>query len=342
MELLQETYIGKTSILQQMEDILGSLRKKYSYEWAHSTNYILPKINRDALLVTLGDYIKEQFGFGTVIITVVNDTKLRASTLGFLSTKEGIAYTNDLDDISLKNAIMITSEGPKFDTKKFSPEILVILSTGILFTTSISTGGIVAALLHEIGHSFSKGILGSQEFDRRIEEKYADSFAVMYGYGAELNSVLSKVSTYNLQRDLHFLRKTPIINVFAGLKDISVSLFNRITADVPHTSLIKRMNDTISQLEYELSKADITPQQRQDLLRDIQRAKQITAAYCNDSPSLGDKVYKMYLSNIEPNLPKERRIDTHADKFGSAQTIESMYNKMYESQKGYFKTYQKK
>lgn len=340
-QILQEVYYGKILRVQQIEDTLNLLRKTYAYEGIHNPLYIIQKINKDELLTKMSNYIKEQWGFGEVIITITNDKALKAGTIGFLATKEGIAFTDDfIKRVELNKAIVMTLEGPRFDSKQFSPNILIMLSSGLLFSTFITVEEIMAAFLHEIGHSFSKGVLGSRDFDDMVDEKYADSFCIMYGYGAELNSVLTKITTYRRVESSSILRKIPVVNVFVGLKDILNSFIAREVIGDVHPSIDTRMKDSIAQMEYDLNQADnLSPKQKEVLSKNLDRAKLIYNKYYKNTPYMSDTIFKAYSSKIEPNLYRQSKAEERAQRSISPTIINQAYDELNNVDKGYFKAY---
>lgn len=328
MQVLNEVYFGKVIALQQLEDTLKKLRFKYESDGRRNPNLIHKEINRDPLVAKIANYIKEQFGFGEVIVTITATTKLRASTVSFLADKNGVAYIDELKGINLKDTLVVTREGIRYN-KKFNPSILIIISSGILFSPLVSIEELVAVLLHEIGHSFSKATIGSNEFNARIDEKFADQFATMYGYGPELSSILGKISVRNQYEDTESLRKVPILNVFVGLNNIRKALWDRLVDGNVHPTLSRRMNDTIRQLQNELDRSEgLTTKQKKELQANLDKAKSIASEYYNDTPYASDTVFKYYSKNIEPTLGVETKADLHAETYGSDHLVNQRFTSL--------------
>ena len=323
MEVLNEIYFGKVISLQQIEDVINKLKSKYGIDGRKNPRLIYKEINRDPFVAKIGEYIRNEFGFGEVIVTIAADSKMRASTMSFLADKHGIAYMDELKGVNIKNTLVVTSNGIRYDNSKFKPNILIVISTGILFSPYVTTEELIAVLLHEIGHSFSKATLGSDEFNARIDEKFADQFVTMYGYGAELTKVLTKVSTNHQYQDFSSLKDIPILNVFIGFNNIRKSLMSRAIDGNEHPTMYKRMKNTVQQLEYELKRSEnLTPKQRKELENNIDVAKESIAKYYSNTPNLSDKVYKFYEKNIEHKLGKEIDADKHADLYGSSDLVD--------------------
>ena len=340
--ILQEVYFGKSINIQRIEDLLTAIRNKYKDEGVKAPALVVNKVNRDPMMLKVTDLIKDQFNFKEVIFTIRHDNELRAYTICYVSSNKSLLSLDQKSQEELKDSVILTQDGPIFNHKNLHPNMLIVFSTGILFSDTISIPELMAALLHEIGHAFSKSIIGSKEFDVRIDEKHADSFATMYGYGPELNGALTKISTYNQFKDHETLRKIPIINVFVSLKNIFGSVWNRMVIGNEHPSIAQRMNNTIAQLELDLAKSEnLTIAQRKELEGDLNKAKQVRDTYYNSSPTLGDAVYRGYMHHVEPRLPREALADRHADQYGSIEDINQFYSDLYMKQKGYFKSYKK-
>ena len=323
MNILNEVYFGKVIALQQLEDTLDQLRNKYSANWRDDIPRLYRVINRDPLVQEkMPKYIREQFGFGEVIVTITNSTELNASTLGLMADKNGVGYLDDMKPIQLKDVIITTSEGIRYDNKKISPTILILISMGLLFSNQISTQELMAALLHEIGHSFSKAFLASDKFNQRIDERFADSFATMYGYGPELNTVLTKISVNKQYEGIENLRHIPIVNIFVGLNNIRSSVMDRGVRGLDHPSIQRRMDNTITQLEYDLNRAELSPKKKKEIQAMLDKAKADMNRFYDESPYASDSIYRFYMKNVEPRLPKETDADEYMDKYGSYAIID--------------------
>ena len=318
MEILQEVYIGKVNALRKVEKIIDELKLRYSLKWFENIATVHREINKDLLIAQMGKHLQDQFGFGEVLITISRDTNPNASTMTMLTDKMGNAYGDGLESVNLRSSIMLTKEGIRFDNRKVAPNILIIISMGMLLSSRIESAEVMAALLHEIGHSFSKATIGSKEFDARIDEKFADQFVTMYGYGPELGSVLSKITTIHSEKSLKIIRSIPIVNIFVGLNNIRKSIWSRAINTNVHPTFNKRILDSIKQMEDDLNNTpNLTKSQRKELKDNIKRAKHTVEEFYNNSIDIPDKIYKKYLRDIEPNLPKESKLDKHADLYGS-------------------------
>lgn len=322
--IVQEAFFGKVIALKKLEKLIDKLKDKYSSGWMNDIVRVHNNINKDPIIQDMIKLITDQFGFKETMITVAKNTKYVAQVI--VLDDQGSMY-NKKDDKELASLIR-TNEGLRFNTKKSNPPcVLIIISMGMLLSNRIASGEIVAGLLHEIGHAFSKTTLSDPNFNDRVDEKFADNFAIMYGYGPELSSILSKSATYRQYENLESLRKIPIVNIFLGLKSIAGSLVNRGISGNVHPTLYTRMTNTISQLEYELDNVkNLTPKQRKEIQSNIDKAKAQLNSYYADTPYASDSLYKYYLKNIEPSLGKETRAETAADKIISADIMNQKIN----------------
>ena len=106
------------------------------------------------------------------------------------------------------------------------------------------------------------------------EERTADNFATMYGYGPEIISILEKVSNKDIKNPSNFVNvynKIPIIshiyNANYYIQNMLFCIFDE------HTNTISRAKDQLALLEYELNKADIDPKMRKYIQNDIKALK---------------------------------------------------------------------
>ena len=325
--IVQEAFFGKVIALRNLEQAIDNLKLKYSKDWMKSPIRTKSEISKDPIVSNMSKLIKDQFGFTEAIVTVATTPQYTAQVL--VLDDQGSLY-NKRDETELAS-IVRTNEGLRFNNKKGKPPcVLVIFSLSLLLSNQISSAEIVAGLLHELGHAFSKSTLIDSNFNNRVDEKFADNFAIMYGYGPELSSILSKMSTHKQYEDFESLRKIPIVNVFLGLKNIAQSLIDRVVFTNDHPVLYKRMSNTIAQLEYELENnvKHLTPKQKKEIKSNIDQAKAQLSQYYADTPYASDSLYKYYLKNIEPSLGKETRIENAADRVILADIMNQKINSM--------------
>lgn len=347
MEVLHELYFGKVTELQQLEDTFEKLKIKYQKPSASDAQTFYKEIIKDPLLQKIGDYIKELFGFHDVVITLRKEQKPNACTCSYLCDLEGNAFKNNIRDrISnedIKASLIVTRDGMRFDAKKFSPNLLIIFTTGLIFSPVVSSAEIVAVLLHEIGHNFTKSVLKMQDFTERSDEKFADQFVAMYGYGPELNSSLSKIKMKLKFGEEETLRKIPIVNIFVGLRAVLGDMVYRTVLGDEHPGLYKRMSDTIAQLEEDLRQTpNLSTKMKNEIKMQIQQCKIVMEKFYDDKPYMTDRMYKFYTKNIEPRLGSEKSANLKAEKAAGSVVVNNHLKDRMKSSKGYFKSYKKK
>ena len=332
MEVLQEMYFGKVIGVQQIESLLEKIRLKY-YD-ADAQTYF-KEINRDPLIKQLGEMIRDQFGFGEVTFTISPHKSSKIATLRFIADKSGNAYT-DTGKVRMRDQLVVTSEGIKWNDKEFHPNILIICTLGLLTNRKITTPELTAAILHEIGHSF--GLAMAERYSGRIDEKVADQFPAMYGYGPELVSILGKVydlKTYD-SAWMQSMRKIPIVNLFTCVINIGKNFFDRVINQNEHPSLERRMQDTVKQMESDLRNTpNLSPKMKKELQMLIVRTKEEMEKHWNNTPYLSDKVYKTYARHIEPLYGVERAQNDFANTYAGSEVTNKVLNDKY----GHFKTY---
>ena len=104
---------------------------------------------------------------------------------------------------------------------------------------------------------------------RYSDERGADNFVTMYGYGGELASSLTKMEGFDASpSDLYRqYNKIPVI----GLLYNTISLPSEIMASVleEHPAGISRTQDQLDMLNRELNKADLDPRMKKSIKEDI-------------------------------------------------------------------------
>lgn len=332
MEVLQEAYFGKLPQLLQIEELFEKLKIKYQKPDGGVDKQIFYKeIIKDDILKRIENIVRDLFGFNEVVMTIENNDSPNACTLVYLSDPQGNPYgkTTLLKDIiannkQIKDALIITKEGFKFDTKVFSPNLLILFSCGLIFDKHITSPEIVGVMLHEIGHNFTKSVVDIPTHNARIDEKFADRFAAMYGYAPELNKCLSRMTLDHGYGMFNRIRNIPIVNIFAGMAYITDKFMTRAVLGMDvHPSVNARMVDTIKQMEHDLKNSkDLSPKMKKELEKDIARAKQqMEEFYNSDNDTVADKMSKRYLKDFEPNHNKELKQDAYADRHAGIEKI---------------------
>lgn len=317
MDILNEIYFGKTNNLLKIEDLFEKLKMKYPRKKIKNDHSYYRQLNKDPILNQIGDAIANQFGFIEVIVTFCNDFSLNAYTVPVVSGKKGSVYDMNEINISntdLKGALTVGPRGLKFDTSKFSANLLVCLNTGILFSGILTVPELIAVLLHEIGHNFTKSVLQYNHISDRVDEKFADQFVAMYGYGPELNNAFGKM---NLDYDENEkkMRDIPVLNIVIGLSDILGRYSIRNSGFDEHPAIKSRMLSQIEQLKSDLKYTpDMNPKLKKQIEDEIARIENDMKIYLNsnNNDNMHTKMMKWY-TNKEPNIYVEKSSEKKAN-----------------------------
>ena len=105
------------------------------------------------------------------------------------------------------------------------------------------------------------------------EERTADNFAAMYGYGPALDSGLSKMENGNLT-DAQINEMSPAIIFIGNLADSLFLPFKLIDMALdPHPLTIQRTTDQIRMLDEELKKSNLDPKMKKRIQKDVDKMK---------------------------------------------------------------------
>ena len=339
LQALQEMFFGKLPGLIQIEEYFDKLKRRYERENVLTSGSAYRELVRDPILQKIGDLIARMFGFKEVAVTIARNPHFNAYTIPFVVDSNGNSY--DLNDrrVSYKHlvgAVTVNNSGFMFNKKKFPANLLICLNLGCLFKTPISTSEMMAVLLHEIGHNFAMVVM-SHSMTERSEEKFADQFASMYGYGPELASGLSKVMINYSEFDKAW-KDVPILNVLVGLNQIRKNIGN-VSDDNPHPVTKNRILGVIRQLEQDLKDTpNLTPGMRQDIQKQIKRCKDVADRVFSVNPddNIGARMTNYYFGEVEPNLHAEKEGEREAEKFSAPTNVNQKIGTMIHK-RGWFR-----
>ena len=339
LSVLNEMYFGKPQALYKIEDLFDKFKSQYKNHKPLTIGADYKEMIKDPILKKIGEELCNTFGFNETMVTIVRDASINAYTISFVTDAKGNSYNIDSKPFTnekLTNAVVVTNSGFNFNKKKFKTNLLVCLNLGILFNSPITTPELIAILMHEVGHNFSKVIIKANKINGRMDEKFADQFVAMYGYGPELVSAFSKMTINYGQIEKH-LKDVPIINIFVGLNKIVDSVMFRHLFDDPHPNMYSRMESQIRQLEAELKgNRDIDPKMKKEIEDQIEQCKKTMDDYFSNSDNMSDKMLKYYHGRIEPNHNVEQEKNKAADRYAAPETINDKIDQMYK-RKGFFK-----
>lgn len=118
----------------------------------------------------------------------------------------------------------------------------------------------------------------------RKKEVFADSFATVYGYGPEIISGLSKISTYGTSisgimfKDNSKLHPTvkAVFDVVADINSVSCEVINLLVGNgASHGDNATRLESNIDMLKTELSRTDLPEHMKRELEKEIARCTQV-------------------------------------------------------------------
>lgn len=329
--ILNEMYFGKVPALLQLEELFEKIKIKYQKNSV--PNYAaFSNMKKDPIFKTMSDIIKEQFGFDYVIVSPSYDKSCNCHVVRFFSIKTmGTEQDTTIDYKDIRKGLSITKSGFKFKGK--APSMLIILDLGFLLAPFLHPSEMVAVLLHEIGHNFTKTTMDPEDYSDRVDEKFADAIVSMYGYGPDLASGLNKMVTSNKYSGFASkLRNKPILNIGLGLYNIYKDIVHRQSGLEEHLPMDSRAEDIVKQLEYDL---DNTPDISDDAKREIQdqiRAIKIWIAKFNQANNyMPDKMMRFYSKHLAPHLGNEKLQDSFVKKHGTPEVIHKRITQIYNS-----------
>ena len=126
------------------------------------------------------------------------------------------------------------------------------------------------------------------------DEKFADSFPRMYGYGPELISVLAKLGTQSNSAAEYFVDNYfPLLPAIYGVYNLPFMLA-KITFD-EHPQKFDRFNFVISDIEKELARTDLDPKTKKKIKQDAIEMKKEYEKYQNSMLKLNKiSAYNLY------------------------------------------------
>lgn len=126
-------------------------------------------------------------------------------------------FNRKLDYDAVVKAIDVQKTGMRIRWEHYALSMVLAIPIGVIknvFTYKEA----VAVFLHEIGHTFSKLLTphANIRIKSRQDEKFADKFVTLYGYGEESISALSKVEASS-----HLSGYIQVHNYFTNTKDMA-------------------------------------------------------------------------------------------------------------------------
>jgi len=307
LKSLNEAYFGKTQALLDLEDYITELRARYPY----SSNYLATHneeykelLRDDIILKKIPNCLAKTFGFNDVAVGINRGLGVNAATI--------IYPKNNKDKTPTK--VVITKHGFSFDKNTRDLNIVILFTLGLLFPRddgklSFTPSQIVAVLLHEIGHSFSIFVFSKDKLTDRVDEKFADQFAGMYGYSKEIMQVvtmngdlLKRMKSTAFDRTF---KDVPVLNILGAVKQVIWAAAKSISDSDCHPNTKERLLVQIRQMESDLKNDPSLSSKSKKELEDniIACKKYVDQVFNTKDDSVRDSIIKFYYNKIEGYLP---------------------------------------
>lgn len=130
------------------------------------------------------------------------------------------------------------------------------------------------------------------------DERLADNFPTMYGYGPDLASSMRKfegVEAASASAITKAVQKIPVVSHIYNTMQLCGTVI--MTAMDPHPTGIARAKDQLDMLEYELKKTDLDPKMRKYIQADVETCKAEIEKYIDTSKGLSDSYFARHAYN---------------------------------------------
>lgn len=169
----------------------------------------------------------------------------------------------------------------------------------------------------------------SNKYYSYTNEKFADSFASMYGYGADVQTALQKMS--NLYEKFYpeaYPKKNPgKLSIILGMGNLSLNNTLAILLNVKdeHPDGLTRIKTQIDFLNNELKNTELDPKMKMDLMKQLEEQKKLIDDYLTiaRNPETRD-IYKMYYAKLYEKYGGDVR-EKHTDNDALFQMIDDRY-----------------
>jgi len=249
-----------------------------------------PEVEAKTLIVTTKKlFFNKSLTNAQVLATILHE-------IGHNFTDAVVPIMLPLDTLkqSLKTVLLAFLSAAKRTVEDLVPSKLGIVS--ILSNMLSSDSGLSKYLSKKdtLGREYLIDLIGSTDKRRYIDEKFADQFATMYGYGPELASVLVKIE-YN-QNNIKNEDFTNLMNTLYGIVDLSMDVMFQY--DYP--MLAARLKSSVVILERELDTNDsLPPELKKELESQIKDINLLAMQYSNldksSNYSIAKKTYFSYV-----------------------------------------------
>lgn len=214
-----------------------------------------------------------------------------------------------------------------FSDEKVSKDIEE--KSGIFSAVKNAFGKIKKVNFKDMVSSIAANMIGNATYRRYTDEKFADTFASMYGYGADVNSALQKMS--QKMYDRYLPKKTPSdISIFIKLFQFNVIdiIAIALTLKDEHPEGLTRIAVQIQYLERELAKESLDPKVKMELQQQLAAQKKLIEDFINyQGDPDGAKAIRIYYAKLYEKYGGERREKMTNNK-ALFDLIDDTYNKL--------------
>lgn len=201
-----------------------------------------------------------------------------------------------------------------------------ILTLGI-FNVAYAVYGSMVTVLNFLVHPLIAALISLPiKTKNKMEEKIADNFATIYGYGPAQGRALAKLEDSEKSNLMVFdsiMRKIPVLGkLYQMNSDIAYIIIMQFD-EHPHN--VYRISSQIAMLENELKKSDLKPEMKKRIQNDLKQLKKDTNAYLQTSNGIRDNnfIAKAYAKFLAEN--SSGRLRDYLD--GKAETPLSVANR---------------
>ena len=341
---LNEAYFGKTQALLDLEDYIAELRARYPYtsKYLSTHNEEYKSLLRDEILLKkIPECLVKTFGFNDVAIGLNRSLNFNAATL---------IYPVKEQKEKPPTKINVTKYGFSFDKNSRQLNAVIIITLGLLFPRddgklSFTPSQIVGVLMHEVGHAFSTYLFDRKDLTAKVDEKFADQFAGMYGYSKEIMEVLTKngdilknMKASNLF-DRYF-KDVPVMNILVALNQVIGSTIDSFGHSDCHPNTKERLLVQIRQMESDLKHDQtLTARTKKELEDNIIACKKyIDQVFDTKDNNIRDSIIKFYYNKIEGYLPSNYFSNNSSAKLADPTAMNQKIAEMKKNS-GYFVKY---
>lgn len=185
--ILNELYVGETKFIKEFTELVSTARAPYVGKMKRPING-----NKD--FIKIGDMLAKEFGFHSVSFSVPFDKSTNAFTY---------PITMDIEETVVgKKPKFFDNIGLKYDESTARLCILVAVTSGVWFSKEFTDREVVAAILHEIGHSF---VLQSE---RTIDIIESNRLSLAYSIYYKLMMDILTFNVFGVKQDIDVINNT--------------------------------------------------------------------------------------------------------------------------------------